>query len=79
VSLRLQNERGKRMNVSSPDHTGKYLKIMDRSGNVWFQGKAVERVGDGYRFTTLKVGGRALEVEVIARVDELAGAALACA
>ncbi len=68
------------MAVATTDYTGKFVKIMDRTGGVWFQGKAVERVGtNAYRFDVHKIGGRTLEVEMIASVDELASAALACA
>ena len=64
--------------VTPGDYTGKYVKIMDRSGEIWFQGKAVERVGtNAYRFSVLKIAGRTLEVEMIASVDELAIAAVA--
>ncbi len=68
------------MAVTTTDYTGKFVKIMDRAGGVWFQGKAVERVGtNAYRFSVLKIGGKTLEVEMVASVDELASAALACA
>ena len=62
------------------DYTGKYVKIMDRAGNVWFQGKAVERVGtEAYRFVVLRIGGRSIEAEMVATMRELVGASRAVA
>jgi hypothetical protein len=53
-------------------------KIVDRAGHVWFQGMAVERAGmNACRFIVLKIGGKTLEVEMVASVNELAAAAVA--
>jgi len=63
---------------ASMDCTGQYVRINDLSGKVWFHGKALERLADGtYRFIVLKIGGRSLDAEVVANVEDMAMAAAA--
>lgn len=62
---------------ASVDCTGQYVRINDPSGKVWFHGKAIERVAEGsYRFVVMKIGGRSLDAEVVANVEEMAIAAV---